>query len=78
VRNAHLLAIGVPVTLATINNRVYIGGAYGVAEWNPATDQWRHLAMPHDLPQGPVFDIAGENNRLWLATPLGALRLQWK
>jgi hypothetical protein len=77
VRNAHLQAIGAPVTITTINGRVYIGGEYGVAEWNPLTDQWRHLSAPHDVPQGPVFDIAGENGRLWLATPSGALRLQW-
>lgn len=78
IRNAHLQAIGSLVTIATYHDRVYFGGAYGLAEWNPQTDQWRHLRVPADIPEGPVFDIVGENGRLWVATPAGALRLQWR
>jgi hypothetical protein len=77
-RNVHLQAIGAPTSIAAVDNRVYIGGGYGVAEWNPASNEWRHLLINEDIPEGPVFDIVGENGRIWLATPAGALRLNWK
>lgn len=78
LRNVSVQAAGVPFSLSAIGDRLYVGGAHGLAEWNTTTDEWRHLLAPDDIPEGPVFDVVGESGRLWLATPAGAMRLQWK
>jgi hypothetical protein len=78
LRLTSLRVIGAPVSVTAIGDRFYIGGTAGLAEWNTRTDTWRHLTTPADIPEGPVFDVVEENGRLWLATPAGGLRLQWK
>jgi hypothetical protein len=78
LRNVSLQAAGVPFSLSTVGPRIYVGGSYGLAEWNSADNTWRHLLVPDDIPEGPVFDVMGDNGRIWLATPAGALRLLWK
>jgi hypothetical protein len=78
VRHTALQQIGRPVSVSALGDRVYIGGEQGVAEWQPAQNAWRYLTVPNDLPEGPVFDVIEENGRLWLATPAGAMRLQWR
>ena len=78
LRNTSLQAAGVPYSLSAVGERIYAGGSYGLTEWNTTTNQWRHLLVPNDIPEGPVFDVIGENGRIWLATPAGALRVQWK
>ncbi|HEY0674052.1 MAG TPA: hypothetical protein VGD27_17380 [Longimicrobiales bacterium] len=77
VRHTSLQQIGRLVSLTAIGDRIYIGGQLGIAEWQPKTNAWRHLTVPDDVPEGPVYDVLEENGRLWLATPAGALRLQW-
>ena len=77
VRHASLQSIGGAVSVQAFGPRVFIGGRQGLAEWIPGTGAWRHLTMPDDVPEGPVYDVLEENGRLWLATPAGALRLTW-
>lgn len=77
LRGAALDRIGLAGTVAAQGDRVWIGGSEGVAEWNTATDTWRYLQVPDDIPEGPIYDVVEENGRIWLATPAGALRLQW-
>ena len=73
-----LRQIGRPVALAGKGNRLWVGGTAGVAEWNTTTGAWRYLTVPNDIPEGPVYDVLEENGRIWLATPAGALRLNWR
>jgi ligand-binding sensor domain-containing protein len=78
LQTAALQQIGRPVSVSSSGERVWVGGTNGVAEWNTTTDAWRYLTVPDDIPEGPVYDIVAENERIWLATPAGALRLDWK
>jgi hypothetical protein len=73
-----LRQIGRPVSLSSQGNRVWVGGSAGLAEWNTTTGAWRYVIAADDIPEGPVSDVLEENGRLWLATPAGALRLNWK
>lgn len=77
-RHASLASIGRLHKMKAIGESIWFGGDGGVAEWNTSTNEWRHLIVPADIPEGPVFDVAIENNRVWVATPAGALRLQWR
>jgi hypothetical protein len=72
-----LRQIGRAVSLNSKADRVWVGGTAGIAEWNTTTGAWRYLTVADDIPEGPVFDVLEENGRLWLATPAGALRLNW-
>ena len=78
LRTAALQQIGRPVSVASGGERIWVGGTNGLAEWNTTTDTWRYLTVPDDIPEGPVYDVIAENERIWLATPAGALRLDWK
>jgi ligand-binding sensor domain-containing protein len=78
LRNAALQQIGRAVSLASKGNRVWVGGTHGLAEWNTTTGAWRYLTVPDDIPEGPVYDVLEESGRIWLATPAGALRMNWK
>lgn len=78
LHSSALQQIGRPVSLGSQGNRVWIGGTLGLAEWNRATGAWRYLTVPNDIPEAPVYDVAEENGRIWLATPAGALRLNWR
>ena len=77
-RHASLASTGRLNRMKVIGESVWFGGDHGVAQWNTKTNQWRHLSVPHDIPEGPVYDVAIENGRVWLATPAGALRVQWR
>jgi hypothetical protein len=71
-------AIGRFISISAHGNRVWFGGVNGLAEWNTATNTWRHLRVPDDIPEGPIYDVVYQNGWLWLATPAGALGVQWK
>jgi hypothetical protein len=71
-------AIGRFISIHAQDDRVWFAGTNGVAEWNTKTNTWRHLRVPEDIPEGPVYDVVYQNGRLWLATPAGALGVQWK
>ena len=76
--HASYATIGRFISIKASNDRVWFGGTNGLAEWQPATNTWRHLRVPADIPEGPIYDVVQQNGRLWLATPAGALGLQWK
>ena len=77
LRNAALDRVGEPVTLAVHEARVFVGGRRGVAEWNTEDDSWRYLTIPDDIPEGPILDVMADGPYVWVATPAGALRLEW-
>lgn len=77
-RNGALQAVGRASALHAHGDRIWIGGTNGIAEWDTRNDTWRYLTIPYDIPAGPITDIAFENGRLWVATPAGALRLEWR
>jgi sugar lactone lactonase YvrE len=52
-------------------------GTRGVAEWHADTAEWTHLAVPADIPVGPIRDAVRVGEFLWVATPAGAVRLHW-
>jgi ligand-binding sensor domain-containing protein len=63
--------------LAADGDAVWLGGQNGLARYQPATEEWLIFLAPQDLPAGPT-EIAAEGERVWLATPVGALRLDWR
>lgn len=77
LRNGALQQIGRAMSVSAHSHRIWVGGSGGLAEWNTARDVWRYLTVPNDIPEGPIYDVLEENGRIWLATPAGALRLEW-
>lgn len=77
LRTAALERVGQPISVSADAGRVWIGGTAGLAEWNTHADVWRYLTVPADIPEGPVYDAHAIGGHLWLATPAGALRLEW-
>jgi ligand-binding sensor domain-containing protein len=64
--------------LIAADSALWIAGERGVARYQPAQEQWLYFLAPQDIPEGPVFDVAVQGSFLWVATPAGALRLQWR
>jgi len=52
----------------------WLGGAQGLAFYQPASNVWRALTSTGDLPL-PVLDVAAEGDYVWVATPGGVVRL---
>ena len=77
LRNAALDRVGRPTAVHAQGDRVWIGGTAGLAEWNTANDTWRYLTIPTDIPEGPIHDVLAVGDHIWVATPAGALRLEW-
>ncbi len=77
LRGAALERIGRPLSLHSRGDRLWVGGVNGLAEWNTTTGAWRYLTVPDDIPEGPVYNVIDDNGRIWVATPAGALRLDW-
>ncbi|MGQ0560959.1 MAG: hypothetical protein ACT443_03685 [Gemmatimonadota bacterium] len=48
----------------------------GIEEWNAANQTSAHLSAPYDFPAAPR-DVVRSGDHLWVATPAGALRLNW-
>ncbi|MEX2281892.1 MAG: hypothetical protein WEE89_05375 [Gemmatimonadota bacterium] len=65
-------------TIAADGDAVWIGGAMGIARYQPAPEQWLFFLAPGDLPAGAVQHIVPDGEYVWAATPAGALRLQWR
>ena len=65
-------------TIAADGDAVWIGGAMGIARYQPAPEQWLFFLAPGDLPAGAVQHIVPDGEYIWAATPAGALRLQWR
>ncbi len=69
--------LGRLTTLAGDGAALWIGGVNGLARYQPGTEEWLYFLVPRDLPAGPI-DIAPAREAVWLATPAGALRLNWR
>jgi hypothetical protein len=52
----------------------WLGGAQGLAFYQPASNVWRALTSTGDLPL-PVLDVAAAGDYVWVATPGGVVRL---
>jgi hypothetical protein len=52
----------------------WLGGAQGLAFYQPASNVWRALTSTGDLPL-PVLDVAASGDYAWAATPGGVVRL---
>jgi len=63
-------------TMIATDAAVWVGGDGGAARWDPATGEWSAYLVGSDVPVGPVFGVLPAGNELWLATPIGALRLE--
>src|SRR5262245_23474523 len=70
-----LAGLGRLLTVRADGAAVWIAGERGVARYTPASGEIISFLAPNDLPSGPVYDVAPAGNYVWLATPLGALRL---
>lgn len=51
----------------------WLGGAQGLAFYQPAANVWRALTSTGDLPL-PVLDVAAAGDYVWVATPGGVVR----
>jgi len=61
-------------TVATPDARgFWLGGAQGLAFYQPASNVWRALTSSGDLPL-PVLDVAAAGDYVWVATPGGVVR----
>jgi hypothetical protein len=77
IRLPAMRGLGRLSALAADGAAVWVGGVNGLARYQPATEEWLYFLAPQDLPAGPT-EIAAAGDRVWLATPLGALRLDWR
>ena len=59
---------------------LWVAGVDGVARAEYARDPslltWTVFRTPEDIPEGPVYDVLPAGDFVWVATPLGALRLE--
>jgi ligand-binding sensor domain-containing protein len=78
VRLPLLAGLGRLFTARADGGALWIAGERGAARYTPATGEILSFLAPNDLPSGPVYDVAPADNFVWLATPLGALRLSWR
>lgn len=79
LRTAALAGVGAVVRLTGTETQLWAAGNYGVAILHGETGEWTYFTAPADIPTGPVFDVLPQDDRMvWLATPAGALRLEWR
>ena len=78
LRTPVLSGVGRLIAAAADGDAVWIAAERGAVRYVPATGEWSSLLAPADLPQGPVYDLAPAGRHVWLATPVGALRVQWR
>jgi ligand-binding sensor domain-containing protein len=75
-RAAEQAGVGRPVRVRLQEGRLWVAGERGAAVHDTATGAWTRYLVPADIPAGPVLDVAAAGEHVWLATPLGALRLR--
>ena len=75
-RGAEQAGIGRPIRVRVDGARIWVAGERGAAVLDPATGAWTRYLVPADIPAGPVVDVAPAGGHVWLATPLGALRIR--
>ena len=67
------VSIGRFTALAPDARGFWLGGAQGLAFYQPASNVWRALTSTGDLPL-PVLDVAAAGDYVWVATPGGVVR----
>lgn len=75
-RGAEQAGIGRAFRVRTDGGRIWIAGERGAAVLDTATGAWTSYLVPADIPAGPVADVVADGEHVWLATPLGVLRLR--
>src|SRR5690606_41423181 len=75
-RGAEQAGIGRAFRVRTDGGRIWIAGERGAAVLDTATGAWTSYLVPADIPAGPVADVVADGDHVWLATPLGVLRLR--
>lgn len=65
--------IGRPTHLAVRNGIVWIAGSAGALGYDPVSGAETLLAVPRDIPEGPVRQVLPVAEGVWFATPAGAL-----
>jgi len=78
VRDGMLDRIGPALRLAASDGWLWVAGQRGVAYRDPANHTWQALPVPEDVPAGPILDLMPAGNDIWLATPIGAVRMRWR
>jgi hypothetical protein len=61
--------------LAADQSGIWLAHDGGASHWDPTGREWWHYLVPQDVPLGPVLDVLPAGDHLWLATPVGAVRL---
>jgi ligand-binding sensor domain-containing protein len=77
IRLPAMRGLGRLTTLAADGSALWVGGVNGLARYQPATGEWLYFLAPRDLPAGPI-EILPQGAQVWLATPAGALRINWR
>jgi hypothetical protein len=75
--DAAINGIGRPYTLRSDARGFYVIGTNGVARRNAKGD-WSYIAIPMDVPDGPINDVLSDGDYVWVATSAGATRLLWR
>jgi ligand-binding sensor domain-containing protein len=78
VRTPAMNGLGRLRRLLAADSALWIAGERGVARYDPTREAWLYFLAPGDIPEGPIADLAIDGAFVWLATPAGALRLQWR
>jgi ligand-binding sensor domain-containing protein len=72
-----LVGIGSLYRLArAADGTLWVTAEQAAAARNPTTGAWQTWLVPSDIPSGPVRGIALAGNNVWLATPIGAVRMR--
>lgn len=81
-REASLGGLGRLHTLAAAGGQLWIAGQGGVARWDRAAQPdapfWTFHLGGLDLPPGPIRDVLPLDDHVWVSTPSGAMRLEWR
>ena len=75
-RVAEEAGLGRPARVRIDGTTLWVAGERGAAALDLATGTLDRYLVPGDVPAGPVVDVVPDGEHVWLATPLGALRLR--
>lgn len=79
LRTAAIAGAGALTRLAGTSTQLWVAGNSGAAVLHGEIGEWTYFTAPADIPTGPVLDVLPQDDRVvWLATPAGALRMEWQ
>lgn len=73
-----LLTIGPVRRLRSGDGDLWIAGDSGVARLSTESGDWTYLTVGEDVPAGPVRDMLVHGEYVFVATPHGVLRVDWR